>query len=131
MIGLFLFRLVLTPMLLAAVAVAGWLYLPAVGQVSATDLSYSLAAEARGSADAVTLAPCRPAKGRSWTCRVDDLEGSGVARYVVALRGRCWEARKLTANAAEEGPKHLPRFASRCVTLRDQARIGYRLRNAL
>ena len=131
MIGLFLFRLVMAPAVLAAAAVAGWLYLPALGHLSATDLSYSLAAEARGSADGVTLSPCRPGKGRAWTCRVDDLEGSGEARYVVVVRGRCWEARKLTPNAAEEGPRHLPRFASRCVTLRDQARIGYRLRSRL
>jgi hypothetical protein len=109
----------------ALLAIAAYLWLPAVGAVSPKALDYSVAREAGGT-PLLGTEPCRRRPGRAWRCSVYDTSGSGRAAYRVEMTGsRCWQARKDEGSSGEEQP--LPRSVSGCVGIRDQLRIVERL----
>jgi hypothetical protein len=100
---------------IAFALVIGHYTLPALGEVSSTDLFFSVTREVGGTLPDVK--PCRARRRGTWYCPISDKGVSGVAGYAVSLKGDCWTARKVTSH--EEGPP-LPQRAAGCVRFRDQ-----------
>ena len=111
--------------LLVAAGVAAVLWMPAVGEVSADALSFSVTREA-DSSSSLDVNECRRERGRVWECLVLDPHTSGSVAYRVELHGRrCWSARRVSPFA--HGSGELPRRMEACVELRDQLRLSERL----
>jgi hypothetical protein len=118
---------VLAAFLIVASLVAGYLWLPAIGDPSPQALQYSLTRAAGGSSSG--FVPGCDERGRDrWTCEVSESHGSGSGTYRLRMDDtRCWRARKVAPNRLEEGPLDLTRRASGCVMWRDQLRLDSRL----
>jgi hypothetical protein len=104
--------------------IAAFLWFPAIGSPSSEALQASLTREVDGAGIGIGIFDCVP-RGRSVrVCTVSDAHGSGAAEYRMHVDGRrCWRARKISPDRAEEGPPpYLDRDASGCVRLRDQLR---------
>jgi hypothetical protein len=102
-----------------------YVFTPAIGEVDARDLVEAVAREAGTST--FLGKPCVQNR-TALTCVVSDHDQSGIARYNVNRTGsRCWNARKVTPDGAEEGPPFLPDRLNGCVRLQDQLRIWSRL----
>ncbi len=109
-------------LLVLALPVLAFSFLPAVGSPSAQALNYSVTREVDGS---VTLGVSACDRGQDvWVCEVYDESNSGSATYRVRLDGSCWTAVK-TGGFGEEVP--LPQRASGCVRFRDQLRLFDRI----
>jgi hypothetical protein len=109
-----------------ALAVAVYLYSPAIGTPSPTALDYSVSREV--GAGMSWIHACQRRSSQTWRCEVWDSEFSNTAMYVVTMDGgRCWRARSVDGSAefAEGGPLKDP--ASGCVSLRDQLRFDSRI----
>lgn len=84
---------------IAMLAVGGsFLWLPAIGSVSAEALHTSVSREVGGGTFLAEVYQCRQGPGRRWTCVIEDPAGSGSAEYQVRRHGRCWQARRVIAD---------------------------------
>ena len=117
----------MTALALLVGLVAAYLFLPAIGSISPRALQRSVTHRVGGSLPAESDR-CRRRGGETWDCEIRDAQGSGRAVYRVTKQGRrCWQARKASAAASEEGPPLLPLISRGCVELRDQLRPAERI----
>jgi hypothetical protein len=118
---------VLGALIIVASLVAGYLWLPAIGDPSPEALQHSLTRAAGGKVSG-SLPGCDERGRNGWSCDVSDSHGSGRETYRLRMTDtRCWRARKVSPNPAKEGARDLPRRTTGCVMWRDQLRLASRL----
>jgi len=108
----------------AALAIAVYPHVPAIGPVSGTALGYSVAGGVGGS----TLFddPCRSVGPKQSACELFDPSSSGSEMFRVTTTERsCWSATRLSSRDTEWFKP--PRRADGCVMLSDQLRLFDRL----
>jgi hypothetical protein len=119
---IFLIRIALRVAVLLAILIAAYIFVPAIGTVSAQALHHSVSGVVGGSYAAGPRS-CHAPHGTTHRCDVLAASGSYPTRYTVRLDGRCWTARRSATDHS------LPARAHGCVKLRDQLRLLDRVIN--
>jgi hypothetical protein len=118
---------VLGALVIVASLVAGYLWLPAIGDPSPQALQYSLTRAAGGEVSG-SLPGCDKRGRNRWRCDVSDSHGSGSGTYRLRMAGtRCWRARRVSPKTDGGEPRYPPRRTTGCVMWRDQLRLASRL----
>lgn len=114
---MFLLLKLIKPAILVAALAAAYLFVPAVGDVSAKSLHRGVATSVGGSgADG----SCSRRGTKTWRCRVYADGGTAPATFTVRMTDRrCWSARLLRGQV---GGEPLDQRARNCLHLRDQVR---------